>query len=557
LQDRFGGCFIRRIKAILFLSIGTGAAKNTSMIPAFPKNNLIFICAGALGLAALFCSIYLSNVMPVSFDIDEADYMYSLEKGFAANYFDRNTLPFPSFVKVGLSKGRQKGTTTELSSMIRSSDDIFMYRHFHGPFYFYYMMLGEKIFGTNERAVRSITLVLLFLCSVIALAGCLFLSGPTGRLGALLAALLILFSPSLFFTTSLVSPHGMYVLLSLISLFLMAKAVATKKEAYFILSMVTIALAFVTLEYAFLLLLCWFVSTGTVFLMDRAAFPHPWKFIIRSLCIYGLVTVVLWPASILKLSLVKGYVFLAYFVIVRGHVYTSTPLLQFWWNRIYGSPVEYSVLALGTILAVYCIFKRKKTALVPFVAYVIFIFLLELRHIAPVPTYVSSLVAAGFVAAGMSVSELFQKKTRLQSAVLAVFCTLSFLYLYFSYMPRQKSPRLELRTEMKEIIKKEMPKKVLVVRPLLSLVHYYFRRIKADSYTSEDYSRVESIADIRTALTRNSDYDGIIYNGNSAEEVEAVIAERYDYDPVNISRADWAEQWVYFRLKPKQQNTIQ
>jgi hypothetical protein len=529
------------------------------MIRALFKKNFSFFIAAVVVLAVLFYATYSSRVMSVSFDIDEADYMYSLEKGFAAHCLDVNTMPFISFVKTGLSKGRQKGTATELSKMIRSSDDIFMYRHFHGPFYFYYMKLGERLVGKSEHAVRSFTLVLQFFCSVITLAGCLLLlsGAPHGRWGALLAAMCMLFSPTLFFTVSLVSPHGMYVVLCLISLFLMAKGVIAKKEIFFFLSMTTIALAFVTLEYAFLLLLCWFVSAGTLFLTDRTAFPHPWKFLLKSLGIWALVIFVLWPAAFLKLSLVKAYMFLAYFVIVRGHIYTSTPLLTFWCNRVCGSPVEYGVVALGTLLALYCVLKRKKIMMVPFVAYVLFIFLLELRHIAPVSTYVSSLVAVGFVAAGMAVSELFRKKVLIQVALLAVLSVLSFLYLRFSYLPRQESPRLLVRTSMKEYLSKEKPKKVLVARPMLSLVHYYFRNITADSYTPEEYSKPETIAEIRTALIKNNDYDGVVYYGNSAEEIRAVIVERYACEPVSFSRPDWAEQWVYFRLLPKVQSRMQ
>jgi hypothetical protein len=529
------------------------------MIRALFKKNFSFFIAATVVLAVLFYATYSSRVMSVSFDIDEADYMYSLEKGFACHYFDRNTLPFMSFVKTGLSKGRQKGTATELSRKIRSSDDIFMYRHFHGPFYFYYMKLGEKFIGKSERAVRSFTLVLQFFCSIITLAGCLLLlsCAPHGRWAALLAALCMLFSPTLFFTVSLVSPHGMYVVLCLISLFLMAKGVIAKKEKFFFLSMTAVALAFVTLEYAFLLLLCWFVSAGTLFLTDRAAFPHPWKFLLESFGIWALVIFVLWPAAFLKLSLVKAYMFLAYFVIVRGHIYTSTPLLTFWWNRIYGSPVEYGVVVLGIVLALYCVMKRKKLMLVPFVAYVLFIFLLELRHIAPVPTYVSSLVGAGFVTAGLAVSELFRKKVLMQALLLAVLSVLSFLYLRFSYFPRQESPRLLVRTAMKEYLSKEKPGKVLVARPMLSLVHYYFRDMMTDSYTAEEFSKPEMIADIRTALTKSGGFNGVVYSGNDAEGIKALIAERYTCQPVYLTRQDWAEEWVYFRLQPKPKDTAQ
>jgi hypothetical protein len=521
-------------------------------MPELLQRNLPFLSVAASVLAVVFYLTYSSSVLSVSFDIDEADYMYSMEKGFAAHYFDRNALSFLSFVKTGLTKGLKNDRATELSKSIRYADDINIYRHFHGPLYFYYMMLGRKFVGNGERAIRSFSLVLQFICSIIALLGCFLLSGaPHARIPALFAALLVLFSPSLYFTVSLVSPHGMYVLLCLMTLFLLAKAIASKKESYFFLSAATVALAFVTLEYAFLLVICWMVSAGSVYLKDKSAFPHLWKFLFKSFCIHALVIVALWPAALLKLSLVKAYMFLAYFVLVRGHIYTSTPLLTFWRGRIAGSPVEYGIVALGVVLAVYVLWKKRNVTLIPFVTYLACIFLMEVKHVAPVPTYMSSLIAVGFVTAGMAVHELFQKKTPALTALLAALCILSFAFLRFSYLPGQQSPRLLLRTEMTEFLKKEMPERVLVARPMLSLVHYYFRAMTADSYVSETYSKDGQMSDLRAGLTARSDYDGVVYFGNHAGDVEALIAEYYACEPVEFTRQDWNEQWVYFRLQPK------
>jgi hypothetical protein len=285
--------------------------------------------------------------------------------------------------------------------------------------------------------------------------------------------------------------------------------------------------------------------------MDRKAFPAPWKFIVKSFCVYTAVVVAFWPASLLKLSLIKGYIFLAYFVLVRGQIYTSAPLTAFWWNRIAGSPFEYGIVALGAMLAVYAIWKKRNVTLIPFVTYLLCIFLMEVKHIAPVPTYMSSLIAVGFVTAGMAVHELFPKKTLVLPALLAALCILSFMFLRFSYLPGQQSPRLLLRTEMKEFLKKEMPERVLVARPMLSLVHYYFRTMTADSYVPETYSKDGQMSDLRTSLTARGDYDGVVYFGNYAGEVEALIAEHYACEPVEFTRPDWAEQWVYFRLKQK------
>ena len=53
-----------------------------------------------------------------------------------------------------------------------------------------------------------------------------------------------------------------------------------------------------------------------------------------------------------------------------------------------------------------------------------------------------------------------------------------------------------------------MPKKVLASRPLLSMLHYYFRDMKVDSYTAEMVSKNQEIADITENIARNEDYAG-------------------------------------------------
>jgi hypothetical protein len=85
----------------------------------------------------------------------------------------------------------------------------------------------------------------------------------------------------------------------------------------------------------------------------------------------------------------------------------------------------------------------------------------------------------------------------------------------------------------------------------LSMVHYYFRDMKVDSYTAEMISKGEEISDIKESLASTADYNGIIYFGSSLDEIQAIAAERYQTELINFSRPDWPEQWAYFRLHQK------
>jgi hypothetical protein len=478
--------------------------------------------------------------------------MYSMEKGFAAHYLDKNAISFISFVKLGISKGLKKDKSTELSHTIRSADDISLYRHFHGPFYFYYMMIGEKIVGKHERAVRTFTTLLQLLCSIIVLVSFVILFGRQyGRISSFLTSLMVLLSPTLFFTVSLVSPHGMHVVLCLLSLSLMVKAVDSKREAYFYLSAGVVAVAFLTTAYAILLLLCWSISVAVLYRADKCVFRNFRKLLINALVIYAVVIFAFWPAAIIKLSLIKTYVLLAYWALIRAHLQDAQPLWTFWWNRVSASPVEYGIVAIGSILTIYLIFKRKRLSLVPLLAYLILIFLMEVRHVAWVPTYVSSLIAVGLFTAGIAFSEMLKNRKIALVSTISLLNLFLFLHLYFYYLPHLQLPVSKIRTEVVTFLKKEMPGKVLVSRPVLSMVHYYFRDMKVDSYTAEMFSKSEEIADIKGSLAGTTEYNGIIYFGSSINEIQSIAAERYQTELINFSRPDWPEQWAYFRLQPK------
>jgi hypothetical protein len=516
------------------------------------KENAFFLIITSIAFALIFYSIYKSSITSASFDIDEADYMYALEKGFIAHYFDKNTISFLSFIKLGFSKGLKIDKQTELSKTIRSADDINMYRRFHGPLYFYYMMIGEKCAGNDEHAIRAFSLLLQYICSIVALVGCLFLLGKQhGRFPALTTSFFVLVSPTIYWTTSLVSPHGMYAVWCLLSLFLMVKAVDTKKETYFYLSTGAVAFAFLSLEYAFLLLFCWLISVVVVFLKDKNEVLILWKFLVKSLLIWMMVVITFWPASILKLTLIKNYILYIYLSTIRGYEYTAQSIGAFWWNNISVSPVEYGLTAIGIIAAIYLVLKKKKTPFIPLLAYLFLFFLTTLRNRAPVPTYNSSLVAVGLVTAGLALSAILESKKWLHVGIVSLLCALSFVYLRFYYLPKQQSPRLAIRSAMTTFLKTEMPKKILAPRPELSMLHYYFRTMSVDSYPDEMYLKNEEIAEVKEYLTTTTDYNGMIYAGNFLEEIKAIVSEKYQNNQVVFSRPDWPEQWVYFRLYPK------
>src|SRR5579872_2596118 len=85
---------------------------------------------------ALVLFVFLFRALPSSspYLYDEADYMSAGSRGILANYLDTPSLSMADFVRLGRTQQR-----SSLSEIVRASGDVSFLRHFHGPFYYYYL----------------------------------------------------------------------------------------------------------------------------------------------------------------------------------------------------------------------------------------------------------------------------------------------------------------------------------------------------------------------------------------------------------------------------------
>src|SRR5438094_10049804 len=107
-----------------------------------------------VGLLAVFYFLAKGTVMYGPYSYDEADSMYAVSLGFTANSMDTPTLPLTDLVRTGLSRGRDASHRTELSEMIRNSDDMVFYRHWHGPLYLDWLRLAKAL-AASEQSMRA------------------------------------------------------------------------------------------------------------------------------------------------------------------------------------------------------------------------------------------------------------------------------------------------------------------------------------------------------------------------------------------------------------------
>ena len=105
-------------------------------------------------LCALFMLIFSLHAFPLLssrlLTYDEADYAIAASKGIIANYLDKNSISFKSFIEKGVSAFFFKKHSQVYKEEIRDREDIAFYRHFHHPFFLYPSCIFIKIFGDRE-----------------------------------------------------------------------------------------------------------------------------------------------------------------------------------------------------------------------------------------------------------------------------------------------------------------------------------------------------------------------------------------------------------------------
>jgi hypothetical protein len=483
------------------------------------------------------------------FKYDEADYMYAASKGLYANYIDKNAIPFSTFIRQGLNKGLKKAERTSLSEFLRGSDDISFYRHYHGPLYFYVLSLSNRILGESEFLSRW-TSLLFWITSVAACyMGCLFLLGKESRMSAILASAFMLFSTTNIQTSSQITPHGLYVLTVIISLFLISKFLKTEKLKFFYFAIIAMAFAFLAIEYALLIL---FTLISCVWVQRRVLFSGwaPKDFLVRAVIVpaalfFGTIFVI-WPAAWLKLSLVRNYIFFAYFAVVRGSEYGTQAFWEVWINRFVHSPVEYILLIPATALAMLRVKERKWY--LPFLIYPFLVFICTFRNTSTSPTYISSLLPPLFILSGIVISDLLGKFSQPKRKVICTIIVLvlfgSFYFRFFLPMSREL-PKQKLKYVVNYIQKNRLHDgNTLVDRDFLPTLHYYFPAKLFPSYRKSN----ETFQSI-TEKIRNNSYDDILF---CAEEdrfaFERSLKEFFVFDRKIITNYD-NKDIVHYKMR--------
>jgi hypothetical protein len=436
---------------------------------------------------------------------DQADYMYAVSLGWEANAFDTPSMPLADFLKTGMNQGRDPGSRADLSALIRGSNDVLFYRHWHGPLYGYWLTFTERI-TTDERAKRKLNYLFAGAAAMLLYFGALWLlEGTAGQIAAILGLILYLWSYAVVKSSEL-APHQLFALLVAADLLLLAKLFGARENArrYWYGAVIVSALAFCVLEVAFALILTVLWCGWSA----RETLKPDWGLAMRSLGAFFGPVLICWPAAVLKLSPVKSYLFMAYLAIFRKAAWGDELSFAATWRlRLLNSPVPWLLLAAGVV---YLLKKRQQAAwMTPFVVFSALMFLATFRVTTNVPRYelplLPGLVLLGSFAAALVLADWVPAR---RNAAVALLCAGMLITSWPAIRSQLSDPVQQTDTIL--ALLREHPveggeRAMLVPQEHLPMLHYYFPEMRFRAYYEEsEISAQERVGDIAGVLTRGN-----------------------------------------------------
>jgi hypothetical protein len=434
--------------------------------------------------------------------------MYAASLGWSANYTERPTMRFSDFLRAGLNRGSQTGQRSSLSELVRDSDDIVFYRHWHGPLLTYWLMAIAPL-HLDEFGTRSSLIVFHLIAFLVIYFGTRWIvPGAMGRVAAFFCSAFYLFGFSNIKTCSVLSPHPLFVLFYLATLYVVAKMTVSADFRLAYLAAAGTALAFCNLEVTLALL-------GTlpvcVFLFRQDLFAG-WtpsriiRFAAGASALFAGAVLVLWPGAWLKLSFLKSYLFMAYLAASRKNAFgSSNGVISTWMNRFTGSPLEWLLIAFAVLIFM-CSRKCRGTLrmTIPFLLYAGLMLVLVARVNADDPRYLSPILPAIQVFAGIVLSFELMRLRRLPRVLLmALLC---FGIVWTSHRQFLANP-ISATSAGTAVLKCLEPydlrgKNILVPVAWLPTVHFYLRGVRLKSYSD---------ATELPGLLQEGAFDGILY----------------------------------------------
>jgi len=438
--------------------------------------------------SVLFFGLFHKAASPAPFGYDEADYMMGVRLGIAGNYLDTNAMSLPQFVKAGLKLARKEWTRTEVSEYVRGRRDSMFLRHYHGPLNSYWLVAASALVGTGESHMRLASLAFHWLTFLTVYAGILWVFGPQFRMAAVAASACCLFCVGNIITVPMLSSHAPFLWLSIVTLFAISKLAAgpSRKRYYWAAGLCAVSLC--ALEFAVLLFLVLAVTVALV----RKEFFAGWtrrdyfRFARNTVLLVAGVCFVIWPSSILKLTMVQGFAFIVFMSATRREAFGGNMApLEAWRLRFQQVPADMWTVSVCVAVGAVLLWRSPRRAqLLPFFLYGVLLTMAIFRNTSEA-RYICSLFAPFYVTAAVLLAERSKRiPTVLQASVVAA---LFGILLFVSHrevqakVARANSAQGET-AGLIGLMRDHSSAKVLVPFDSLPSLQYYFPDATIHSY---------------------------------------------------------------------------
>ncbi len=327
-------------------------------------------------------------------DGSEVDYVLAARGGFLTNYLDLGSRPVWEYVAAGLAMagfGAEANADSNLWSRDAEAGDIAAYRHYHPPLFIYLLLAAEQLAGYSDVAVRLVPLAFSLATIAVAYLGCALLIPVRGAQIGLVAAAILAALKMHVATAVDIGWHVPYACLATVALFAMGYLATRPSLHALVAAAVATTIAFMTLEHAVFLsvtLVAVLVVTDNPWLrVSRSGVSmHRGLFVAVGACL--LTMLVIWPASLLKLSIVKNLGVHAYY---SSTLELSPRFYDVYLDLIARYPIT---IALAAVTAVVSVVRRSHIprALLPFAIYVLAMSVLQAGNQNLKPLYFVSLL---------------------------------------------------------------------------------------------------------------------------------------------------------------------
>lgn len=370
---------------------------------------------------------------------DETDYAVAASRGIAANYLDKNTTSLFSFVKQGLSD-YLLNKHTEISKTVRNSKDVVFYRHFHPPFTVYMGRILTLIGGENEFFFRLSSTVFVLLLIPLVYFLLLILFPQYGRIPSILSSFFISISPVLRQVGILFLPHAIYTFFAAASLFPIVAFLKTSNNKFLYITGALMGFSFLTLEYAWLIVLTFLLSlllNRKYLRIDKKGFYLSWQIFLSFIITFG-IYFILYPAGIIKLGILKEYLFYLYIAVIKSEAWKSLYTLSMFSSLLKDFPVDTIIILFSFLTGLYLLMKRKiEIYFLPFFIYIGTFLIIYTLRTNQGPIYIASCYPPLYIIAGVILT-YFYKKISLKRIKIPLLATLLIVLFFSNFMYLRK-----------------------------------------------------------------------------------------------------------------------